>query len=114
MIVRPYQPADRAALRAIACNTADSGNPVERFFPDREVFADMLTRYYTDIAPEATWIAEDAGQVVGYLTGCFDTRRYLRAMAFRIAPAALLKALTHGALWHKLTRRLISANLADW
>jgi GNAT superfamily N-acetyltransferase len=110
MNVRPYEPRDRAALREIACDTADSGNPVERFFPDREVFADALTRYYTDIAPEATWIAEDGGKVIGYLTGCLDTRRYLRAMAFRIGPAAFLKALVRGTLWHPLTRRLLRAN----
>jgi GNAT superfamily N-acetyltransferase len=114
MIVRRYEARDRAALREIACDTADSGNPVERFFPDREVFADALTRYYTDIAPEATWIAEENGEVVGYLTGCFDTRRYLRAIAFRIAPVAFLKALVRGALWHKLTLKLISANFGDW
>src|SRR6266513_2903089 len=114
MNIRRYESRDRAALREIACDTADSGNPVERFFPDREVFADALTRYYTDIAPEATWVAEDAGKVAGYLTGCLDTRRYLRAMAFRIAPLAFLKALRRGALWHPLTRKLISANLGDW
>ncbi len=114
LVIRRYEPRDRAAVREIACDTADSGNPMERFFPDREVFADALTRYYTDIAPEATWVADDDGQVVGYLTGCLDTRRYLRAMAFRIGPAAFFKALGRGSLWHPLTRKLISANLGDW
>jgi GNAT superfamily N-acetyltransferase len=114
MNIRRYEPRDRAALREIACDTADSGKPVERFFPDREVFADALTRYYTDIAPEATWIAEEAGHVVGYLTGCLDTRRYLRAMAFRIGPLAFLKALVRGTLWHRQTLKLISANFGDW
>ena len=114
MKVRRYEPRDRAAVREICCDTADSGNPVERFFPDREVFADALTRFYTDIAPQAAWVAEDAGQVVGYLTGCLDTRRYLRAMAFRIGPLAFVKALFRGALWHPLTRKLISANFGDW
>lgn len=114
MIVRPYRPGDRAAVREICCDTADSGKPVERFFPNREVFADLLTRYYTDIAPEPVWIADDAGEVAGYLTGCLDTRRYLRAMAFRIAPLAFLKALARGALWHPLTRKLIAANFGDW
>jgi len=112
--VRRYEPRDRAALREIACDTADSGQPVERFFPDREVFADALTRYCTDIAPEATWVAEQNGEVVGYLTGCFDTRRYFRTMAFRIVPLAFVRALFRGALWHPLTRKLITVNLRDW
>jgi GNAT superfamily N-acetyltransferase len=114
MIVRLYQPGDRAAVREICCDTADSGNPVERFFPDREVFADLLTRYYTDDEPQSTWVAEHDGQVVGYLTGCLDTRRFLRAMAWRIAPSALFKALGRGTVWHLLTLRLLAANLGDW
>lgn len=104
MEIRRYQARDRAAVREIACDTADSGQPVERFFPDREVFADVLTRYYTDIAPEATWVAEHDGQVVGYLTGCLDTRRFIRTMAWRIVPPAFLKALSHGTLWHRFIR----------
>src|SRR3989442_159990 len=49
MQVRLYEPRDRAAVREICCDTADSGEPVETFFPDREGFADVLTRYYTDL-----------------------------------------------------------------
>ena len=109
IIVRRYEPRDRAALREICCDTADGGEPVERFFPDREVFADMLTRYYTDFTPTATWVAEHTGRVVGYLTGCYDTRRFLRTMALRIVPAALLKALLHGSLWHRFVRQNLHA-----
>jgi ribosomal protein S18 acetylase RimI-like enzyme len=135
--IRPFEPRDRSSVREICCDTADSGNPVERFFPDREVFADLLTSYYTDIEPEATWVAvgrvpprgEDVpggaasgdaaytgteDKVVGYLTGCLDTRRFLRAMAWRIAPRAFLKGLERGAVWHPLTLRLLSANLGNW
>lgn len=94
--IRRYDPRDRAAVRAIACDTAD----VE--FPDREILADLLTRYYTDIAPEATWVAEADGTLAGYLSGCLDTRRYLRVMGMRIVPAALLRAIGRGSfrrLW---------------
>ncbi len=93
MNIRRYEPRDRAAVRAIACGTADVA------FPDREILADVLTRYYTDLAPQHSWVAEDAGVVVGYLTGCLDTRRYLRAMATRIVPAVLLKAVARGCVW---------------
>jgi GNAT superfamily N-acetyltransferase len=105
IIVRRYEPRDRVAVREICCDTADAGASVERFFPDREVFADVITRYYTDFAPDTTLVAEQAGRVVGYLTGCFDTRRFLRTMALRIVPAALLKALLHGSLWHRFVRQ---------
>jgi ribosomal protein S18 acetylase RimI-like enzyme len=92
MNIRRYEPRDRAAVREIACDTADVD------WPDREILADVLTRYYTDFAPQYSWVAEMDGEVVGYLTGCVDTRRYLRTMAARIVPAALLKALARGCL----------------
>lgn len=104
-IIRRYEPRDRAAVREICCDTADTGAPVEHFFPDRAVFADVLTRYYTDFAPATSWVAEQDGRVVGYLTGCLDTRQFLRTMAVRIVPAALLKALVHGSLWHRFIRQ---------
>jgi len=105
IIVRRYEPRDRAAVREICCETADAGEPVDRFFPDREVFADVLTRYYTDFAPATTWVAEQNARVIGYLTGCLDTRQFMRTMALRVVPAGLVKALVHGSLWHRFVRQ---------
>ena len=105
ILVRQYEPRDRAAVREICCDTADQGEPVEHFFTDRPVFADVLTRYYTDFTPATVWVAEQDGHVVGYLTGCLDTRRFLRTMARRIVPAALLKALVRGSLWQRVVRK---------
>ena len=75
LLIRVYRPDDRDAVRTVACDTADRGEPVEGFFRDREVFADLLTRYYTDWEPQSLWVAEAEGRVIGYLTGCLDTRR---------------------------------------
>ena len=112
--IRLYEPRDREAIRQICCDTADGGEPVEAFFPDREVFADLLTLYYTDYEPSSTWVAEQDGQVIGYLTGCLDTRRFLRVMAWRLVPMAFLKALVRGTLWHPQVVTLLSANLGGW
>jgi GNAT superfamily N-acetyltransferase len=112
--IRAYEPRDREAVRQICCDTADAGEPAESFFPDREVFADLLTLYYTDYEPSSTWVAEQDGQVVGYLTGCLDTRRFLRAMAWRLVPRTLVKALVRGTLWHRQVLKLLDANLAGW
>ena len=98
--IRPYEPKDRAAVRQICCDTADGGEPVERIFPDREVFADLITRYY--------------GKVVGYLTGCLDTRRFLRLMGWWYGPLIFLKAIGRGTLWHPQIVKLLSANLGGW
>ena len=110
VIVRPYEPRDRAAVRRICCDTADSGRPVERFFKDREVFGDLLTRYYTDYEPQSCWVAEHDGAVVGYLTGCLDTHRFTRVMMGRVVPAALLRAMGRGTFLDALTWKLVAVN----
>ncbi|HUI07598.1 MAG TPA: GNAT family N-acetyltransferase [Verrucomicrobiae bacterium] len=112
--IRRYQPPDRAGLRQICCDTADAGQPVERFFPDREVFGDLLTNYYTEYEPESVFVAENGGEVVGYVTGCLDTKRFVRVMAWRIVPVVLVKALVRGTLWHPQTIRLLRPNLPMW
>ncbi len=112
--VRRYEPRDRAAVRRICCDTADAGLPVERFFPDREVIADLLTNYYTEFEPRSTFVADDGTGPVGYLTGCLNTNRFLRVVKWRIAPVAFAKALVGGTLWHPQTVRLFRANIGMW
>jgi len=107
--IRNYQPADRSAVRQIACDTADAGGPVDRLFRDRETVADILTRYYTDCEPGSLWVAERDGQVVGYLTGCLDTRTQERVTRREIVPRAVTGAIARGALWHPGTWRLLAA-----
>ena len=103
IFVRPYHPRDRQAVRAIACDTADRGEPVERFFRDREAFADLLTRYYTDCEPQSLWVADAEDRIIGYLTGCLDTRRYWRLMRRRIIPAAIWHSICRGVLGSRQT-----------
>ena len=112
--IRPYEPRDRPAVREICCDTADNGGPMESFFPDRELLADLVTRYYTDYEPQSAWVAERDSAVVGYLTGCLDTARFRRVMAWRIVPVLLGKALARGTPWHPQVRALLRANAGDW
>lgn len=73
--IRPYRPADREAVRHVCCETGLEGDPIDPLFSDRQLFADLLTVYYTDFEPETCLVAEREGRVVGYLAGC---RRWLR------------------------------------
>jgi ribosomal protein S18 acetylase RimI-like enzyme len=66
-LIRPYRREDRDQIRFICCETGFLGNPIDPVFSDRELFADYLTRYYTDIEPESSWVGEKDGKVVGYL-----------------------------------------------
>ena len=112
--IRTYEPRDRAAVRRLCCETALRGEPVDRLFSDREVVADLLTRYYTDDEPEAAWVAECEGRVVGYLIGCLDRRRYQRLQTARVIPGASLRAIAGGALCRGETWRLLRAALHMW
>ncbi len=95
--IRPYEPRDQPAIRKICCDTAVSGRPLEEWLDvDRGLFADLFTLYYCRYEPELSWVAEQEGEVVGYLQGSANTERYVAAMVTRIIP---------GILWHVLRRR---------
>lgn len=112
--IHRYRDADRTGVRSLCCDTADSGEPVERFFPDREVFADLVTRYYTDIDPDSSWVVKSEGLVVGYLNGCLDTRRFGRTMAIRILPRLAGKSILRGTWFRPQARRFITLNTPLW
>jgi len=82
LIVRPYQPADRAAVHRIAGDTGFFGEPVEALLDDRRIFSDYFYAYYTDVEPEHAWIACADGEVVGFLAGCVDTKRQQLWLSF--------------------------------
>jgi ribosomal protein S18 acetylase RimI-like enzyme len=73
--IRQYQEGDRQEIIKIAGDTAFFGDPVEAFLDDRFLFADAFVRYYLDFESEYAWVADAAGCVVGYLTGCLDSRQ---------------------------------------
>jgi|GEM_PF-103466 len=68
--IRKFQASDRPTVRKICCDTGFLGRPIDPVFEDREVFADFLTSYYTDVEPESLFVLELDGKVVGYLSGC--------------------------------------------
>lgn len=111
--IRPYEARDRTAVRRICCDTADRGGPIESIFHDRELVADLVTRYYTDYEPETSWVAESDGQVVGYLTGALDTTRQQRVMVRKILPAAIASAIRRGVFRRKETWRLAALMLRN-
>ena len=101
ILIRPFEPGDRQAIRDICCDGADQGKPVDGFFPDREVAADILTGYYTDHEPGSTFVAQAGGAVVGYVNGCFDNRRYGLVMFWIIVPCALWKAVARKTVFKR-------------
>ena len=112
--IRPYKTQDRAALRTLCCDVADRGNPIENFFPDRDVAADLLTKYYTDYEPRSTFIAELDGRLVGYINGCMDNRRHGLVMFWILMPALLLKAFKRGLFFRSEIHQMVLGALKNW
>ena len=67
--VRKFQPADRARVRELCCDTGFLGQPIDPVFEDRAIFADYLTGYYTDWEPESSFVLLLNGDIRGYLLG---------------------------------------------
>ncbi len=108
-VIRPYQPADKNAIRELCCDTGHAGKPIDGVFPDREIFADFWTGYYTDHEPDAIWIAEIDGRVAGYVTGCFDENQRQRVMSTQILPRLLGKMFLKGLFWESRVWSLIGS-----
>lgn len=112
-VIRPYQSTDRQSVRNICYETGFMGEPVDWLWPDKESFADLFTIYYTDVEPESAFVVEaisddrtgdsrQPNKIIGYLTGCIDTRKipshidiafkhlFMRALPLRPSMARIL------------------------
>jgi ribosomal protein S18 acetylase RimI-like enzyme len=88
-MVRPYQPEDRESVFRIGADTAFFGDPIEAYMEDRNVFLDAFYAYYTDLEPEHAWVACADQAVVGFLTGCTDSRLHGRKYRRFILPGLI-------------------------
>lgn len=67
--IRSYRKSDHDDICRLCCDTGYMGYPVDTFFHDRELFADLFTRPYLNHEPEWGMVVEADGKVVGYLLG---------------------------------------------
>lgn len=106
LLIRRYEPRDRKAVRWLCCQTGFLGKPIDPVFEDRELFADYLTRYYTDIEPESSFVLELDGEVKGYLLGSY---RPFRQQIFNMFNNVSLftRGMAKYAFYNKATRDFI-------
>jgi len=115
--VRSYRPSDRERVRQIAVATAFPGALPGRSLPDRELTADLLTGYYTDLEPSSALVAESDGEVIGYLLGALSTASYEQGMRRlflrRILPGLLLGKYRPGGAGARLAAVALGGLLRD-
>ena len=99
-MIRSYRDSDMAALREICFQTALYGQCIEPLCNDREFIAEAVLGYYARFERESLFVAEADGRVVGYLTGCADTKRFERLFGGAIVPRLLSRFVGHGH-WHR-------------
>lgn len=106
-LVRPYAARDREVVRQLCCETGFLGKPIDPVFEDRELFADYLTSYYTDLEPESCFVLEHEGVVKGYLLG---SRRPLRQQlhSFFLNFSLCARAITRYPRYRVPTREFIA------
>ncbi|MFC0628087.1 GNAT family N-acetyltransferase [Kribbella deserti] len=77
--IRPYRPADRAAVGDICVRTADGGGDSRSLYPDLDLMPSIFAWPYVELEPELAFVLDDdAGRAVGYVLGCADTPRFAK------------------------------------
>ena len=100
IIIRPYEPQDRPAVRRIACETAFRDDaPRQAILYDDEILADALIRYFIDYEPTSCFVAVAGDKVVGYIIGTLDCRAMEETTFSEIIPALLARALWRGVFF---------------
>jgi ribosomal protein S18 acetylase RimI-like enzyme len=115
--VRRFARRDCDAVRALCCDTANRGGPIDPVFSDRSLFADYWTSYYIGHEPRHVWVAEtteNPPQVVGYLTAAFDTARFRLLMRRRVLPFLVLKQIFNGHWFKRESRTFLRRRLDLW
>lgn len=72
--IRPYRPADRAAVAEVCVSTADLGGDSRALYPDEELIPTLFAAPYCHLDPGLAFVLDDGnGRAVGYVVGTGDT-----------------------------------------
>ena len=104
--IRKFQPADRARVRELCCETGFLGNPIDPVFEDRELFADYLTAYYTDWEPESAFVLLVNGEIRGYLMGSRQPFRQ-QCYAFYQNISLFLRGVLHYPRYNAASKKFV-------
>ena len=76
------------AIHQLCCLSGNNGAPIARERWD--LFGRLWVEPYETIFPQWTYVAEAQSRIVGYLTGCPDTRAFAKAKLWRFSMPLLM------------------------
>lgn len=96
---------DWSRIREICVATGAAGRPITA--TRAPFFGEFWVGPYQNILAQWTYVAEDRGRVVGYLTGCPDTQAFERRRRWLFALPLFIKTALHGYGSTSDTRRFL-------
>lgn len=85
-MIRPYRPADRAAIYDICVRTADTGGDARGQYSTDDLMGDLFAGPYVHLEPELAFVLDDDGKAVGYVVGTADTAEFVKRYAAEWIP----------------------------
>lgn len=79
--IRPYRPADRAAVYDICVRTADAGEDARGKLSTDDLWGDLFAGPYVHLEPQLAFVVDDGGEAVGYVVGTADTVTFAKRYA---------------------------------
>jgi ribosomal protein S18 acetylase RimI-like enzyme len=86
-VIRPYRPADLAAVYDVCIRTAEAGGDARGLYLSDDLMPDVFAGPYVELVPDLAFVLDDAGTVGGYVLGCADTPAFAATFRERWLPA---------------------------
>ena len=74
--IRPYRARDLNAVYDICLKTGDSGEDATALYSDPKILGHLYAGPYVTLEPALAFMLTDGEEVVGYILGALDTRRF--------------------------------------
>lgn len=86
MIVRRCRPGDEVDVRRICVVTGDAGDHSRNILREPELMAHVFASPYLDLHPELCFVAESAGQTLGYVVAALDSVEFYHRWEREFSP----------------------------
>ena len=93
--IRPYTPADHAAVSRICTLTAERGGDATGLYVSDELMPDVFARPYVAYQPELAFVVADSAGVGGYIVGVENTAAFAEWFAREWVPAEIAGRYEH-------------------